>query len=157
MKKLGSITTAAAAILSLSGATFAYAASPAIVSMIKARQANFKEIGGDFKAVNDEIKSGSPNLASVRSAARDLSTRAAGQAKYFAKGSGPESGEKTRALPAIWTDAAGFAQLNANFVKAAAALNAAAQSGDVGQLTAARSALGGTCKSCHEKYRQQED
>lgn len=157
MKRLGSVTTAAAAILGLSGATFAYAASPAIVSMIKARQANFKEIGGDFKSVNDEIKSGSPNLGSVRSAARDLATRAAGQGKYFGKGSGPESGEKTRALPAIWTDAAGFAQVNANFVKAASALNAAAQAGDVAQLTAARNALGGTCKSCHEKFRQQED
>jgi len=148
---------AAAMACAIGGGALAYAATPAIVSAIKARQANFKEIGGDFKAVNDEIKSGAPNFGAVRSAAHDLSQRASGQAKYFVRGSGPESGVKTRALPAIWTDSAGFAKLNGDFVRASASLEAAAQRGDVGGLAAARTALGTTCKACHDKYRAQED
>lgn len=147
----------AATLLALGGATIAYAASPAVVSAIHARQANFKEIGGDFKTVNDELRSGSPIMSTVRSAAHDLSTRAAGQAKYFVRGSGPESGEKTHALPAIWSDAAGFAKLNGDFVRAAAALDAAAQKGDVAALASARTALGAVCKACHTKYRAQDD
>ena len=157
MNKLTLTRAAIATLFAMGGGTFAYAAAPAIVSAIKARQANFKEIGGAFKTVNDEIKSGAPDFASVRPAAREVAVRAAGQAKYFVKGSGPQSGEKTRALPAIWTDAAGFAQVNANFVRAARALDAAAQKGDVAALTAARTALGGTCKACHDKFRARED
>lgn len=137
--------------------TLAYAATPDIVAAIKARQANFKEIGGDFKTVGDEIKSGAPDLAAVRSAARDLNQRAGGQAKYFVPGSGPDSGVKTRAQPAIWSDAAGFTKMNDDLVRAAADLDAAAQKGDVTGLVAARSALGTTCKGCHEKYRAQEE
>lgn len=152
------LSIAAAAMLALGGGTLAYAAaSPAVVAAIKARQANFKEIGGDFKAVNDEVKSGAPILSIVRPAAHDLATRAADQARHFVPGSGPEAGVKTRALPTIWSDPAGFAKANANFVKAAAALDAAAQKGDVATLTAARTSLGGTCKACHDKYRAQED
>jgi cytochrome c556 len=157
VNKLTLTSAAIATLLAMGGGTLAYAASPAIVSAIKARQANFKEIGGAFKTVNDEIKSGAPNFASVRPAAREVALRAAGQAKYFVRGSGPESGEKTRALPTIWTDPAGFGQANANFVRAAAALDVAAQKGDVAALTAARTALGGACKACHDKFRARED
>lgn len=139
------------------GGMLAYAATPAIVSAIKARQANFKEIGGDFKAVSDEIKSGAPNLSAVRSAAHDLNQRAGGQLKYFLRGSGPESGVTTRALPAIWSDGAEFAKRNGDFVRAAADLDSAAQKGDVARLVAARSALGMICKGCHEKYRAEEE
>jgi len=157
MQKLTSMTAAVAALLALGGGTLAYAAAPAIVSAIKARQSNFKEIGGAFKTVNDEIKSGAPNFVLVRPAAHEIATRAASQAKYFVKGSGSESGEKTRALPAIWSDTAGFAQANANFVKAADTLDAAAQKGDLAALATARAALGATCKSCHDKFRAPED
>jgi len=150
-------TAAATIACAFGGGTLAFAATPAIVSAIKARQANFKEIGGDFKAVGDEIKSGAPNLSAVRGAAHDLNQRAGGQAKYFVRSSGPDSGVKTRALPAIWSDAAGFAKMNGDFVRAAAGLDAAAQKGDVAGLVAARSTLGMACKGCHEKYRAQED
>lgn len=148
---------AVALACAMGGGALAFAATPAIVSAIKARQANFKEIGGDFKAVNDEIKSGAPNFAAVRTAAHDLNQRAGGQAKYFVRGSGPESGEKTRALAVIWSDNAAFARANDDFVRAAAGLDAAAQKGDVAALVAARATLGAACKACHDKYRAKED
>jgi hypothetical protein len=48
----------------------AYAAAPAVTNAIKARQASYKEIGGAFKSINDELKSGAPDMNSVKPLAR---------------------------------------------------------------------------------------
>jgi len=151
MKFLGNI--AGAVIVLTAGAAIA---APAASGLIGARKANFKEIGGAFKAINDEIKSGAPDLNAVRSASRELSTRATASLKYFPKGSGPQAGVKTRAKAAIWAQGADFAALQKQFVGQANALNAAAASGNVPGMTAARNALGATCKSCHDKFREAE-
>jgi len=145
-----------AGIAALASACAAYAASPAIVAAIHARKANYKEIGGAFKTINDEIKTGSPDLATIRPLARDLLTRASGQLKYFPKGSGPVSGEKTRAKAAIWADQATFVKLHNDMLGAARLLQAATVSGDVAAMTSARTALGGACKSCHDKFRESD-
>lgn len=68
----------------------------------------------------------------------------------FPAGSGTGN---TRALPAIWSDRAGFEQVNANMVAALQALRTAAASGDVAATTAAFNAAGATCGSCHRPYR----
>jgi cytochrome c556 len=134
----------------------AYAASPAATAAVNARKANYKEIGGAFKTINDEVKSGAPDMNSVRPLARDLAGRAALQLRNFPRGSGPESGLKTRAKPEIWSDNATFVKLQNDMVSAANALNAAAAKGDVAGLTAARTTLGGICKSCHDRFRTPE-
>lgn len=131
------------------------AASPAISAAIAARKANYKEIGGAFKTINDEIKSGSPDFNSVRPLAKDIAGRAALQLKHFPKGSGPESGVKTRAKAAIWKDYAGFTKLQKDMVTSANALNAAATARDLSAMTKARTALGATCKACHDKFREE--
>jgi cytochrome c556 len=131
----------------------AYAASPAVTDAVKARQASLKEIGGAFKNINDELKSGSPDMNSVKPLARDIAARTALLPKYFPKGSGPESGLKTRAKPDIWKDNAAFVKLQGDMTSAARALDAAAASGNVAGLTAARNSLGATCKSCHDRFR----
>lgn len=144
---------AAAFLLTSVAAT---AASPAIVSAIAARKANYKEIGGAFKTINDEIKSGSPDMNTIKPLARDIATRSALQLKHFPKGSGPESKQKTRAKALIWKEFAAFSKLQKDMVTAANALNTAAASGNVGAMTTARNALGGTCKSCHDRYREED-
>ena len=154
MKQMG---LAVAGLVLAAGAVSAAAAPPAVIAAIKARQANFKEMGGSFKAISDEIRTGSPDWTSVRSSARDIAARAPGQARLFVRGSGSEAGVRTRALPLIWADAAGFARANADFVRATAALDAAAQRGDLNGLVAARAMVGATCKGCHEKYRATDD
>jgi cytochrome c556 len=68
----------------------------------------------------------------------------------FPAGSG--TGE-TRALPAIWTDNAGFVQANTNMVTALTALRTAAAAGDVAATTAAFNQAGATCGGCHRPYR----
>lgn len=68
----------------------------------------------------------------------------------FPAGSG--SGD-TRALPAIWTDRAGFETANANMVTQLRALQAAANSGDQAAFGAAFQQNGATCGACHRPYR----
>jgi cytochrome c556 len=77
-------------------------------------------------------------------------------AKHFPKGSGPQAGLKTRAKASVWTDQASFVKLQNDMIAAANGLNAAAIKGDVAALTAARTTLGGTCKSCHDKFRESD-
>lgn len=139
--------------LTLAASYAAYAASPVAEKAVADRKGNLKEIGGAFKTINDELKTGSPDFNSVRPAARNIADRAPFLLKMFPKGSGPESGVKTRAKPEIWTNNAAFVKLQNDMVAAARSLNAAAIKGDVAALTAARTSLGGTCKSCHDQFR----
>jgi cytochrome c556 len=151
MKSLKVIVAAAALLVATQAAS---APSPAATAAANARKANFKEIGGAFKTINDELKSGAPDFNTVRPLARDIATRSAGVAKHFPKGSGVQAGLKTRAKASIWSDQATFVKLQNDMIVAANALNAAAVKGDVAALTAARTTLGGTCKSCHDKFRE---
>jgi cytochrome c556 len=151
------MTALAALALSLLAAVqIASAAAPAISAAIAARKANFKEIGGAFKTINDEIKSGAPDVNTVRPLARDIASRSALQLKNFPQGSGPESGVKTRAKAAIWSDQAGFNKLQNDMVAAARAMDAAASGGNMAALASARAALGATCKNCHDRFREEE-
>ena len=69
---------------------------------------------------------------------------------------GTETGEKTRAAPAIWEDRAGFDKALADFNAAAAAALAASP----GSLEEAKPVVGPifqTCKGCHDSYRLEEE
>lgn len=68
----------------------------------------------------------------------------------FPAGSG--TGE-TRALPAIWTDRAGFETANSNMVAQLRSLQAAASAGDQAAFAAAFQQTGATCGACHRPYR----
>ena len=59
----------------------------------------------------------------------------------------------TRALPAVWSDRAGFEQASANMVTQLEALRTAAASGDVTATTAAFGRTGATCAACHRPFR----
>jgi cytochrome c556 len=149
-------TVAALALALLAAVQAASAAAPAISAAIAARKANFKEIGGAFKTINDEIKSGAPDVNMIRPLARDIASRSALQRKNFPRGSGPESGVRTRAKAAIWSDQAGFDKLQNDMVAAARAMDAAASGGNMAALASARGALGATCKACHDRFREEE-
>lgn len=74
----------------------------------------------------------------------------------FPKGSGPEMGE-TRALPAIWTDAAGFEKAATTFTEAATKLAAVAETGDMDAIKAQFGAVGKSCGGCHKQFRAEKD
>ena len=96
-----------AAILGLTSASFvAVAASPA--KTIETREANFKVMGKAMKGMFDQFKTPAPDMAVIKASAAALSQAAPKVAGHFPKGSGPESGVKTHALPAIWEKPADF-------------------------------------------------
>lgn len=132
-------------------------ASPEIVHAIKARKENYKEIGGAFKTITDEIKIGSPDANSVGSAAREVQMRSKEQLQYFVPGSGPDSGEKTRAKAEIWADLPAFRQKHEDFIAAADKLVATVNSGDVAAMVEQHKAVGAACKTCHDRFRAPDE
>jgi len=123
--------------------------------LIAARQQNYKQIGKAFKAVNDELKKDSPSVDTLRGNARTLDQLARRVPGWFPKGTGPEAGVKTAALPVIWQKPAEFRAAAARLAAAARALDAAAAKGDVAQVRTATGALGGACKNCHQSFKAQ--
>ncbi|MDD3799067.1 MAG: cytochrome c [Novosphingobium sp.] len=144
----------AVAFALLAGAAAASAATLSIADAVSVRKANFKEIGGAFKTVNDELKTGAPDINTVGPAAKDIARRAALVKDHFPAGSGPESGLKTKAKAEIWSNPTEFGKYTAALARSAKALDTAARSGDLAAMTKARDALGKTCKGCHSQFRE---
>jgi cytochrome c556 len=128
-------------------------AQTAAQKAITARQANFKQLGGAFKTLNDELKAGSPDGAKITAAALTMKNLAAQEATWFPKGSGPEAGVKTAAKPEIWSDAAGFAAAVRNLQSETTKLHQLAAAGDIDGVKGQVRATGGACKACHDKFR----
>ncbi len=63
-------------------------------------------------------------------------------------------GEKSRALPAIWTDAAKFKQYQTQLDSATAALVTAAKGGNEGAFKSAVGEVLKSCNGCHDAFRQ---
>ena len=120
---------------------------------IAARQAGFKQLGGAFKGLNDELKADAPDKAKLTAFAKTMNTQARLVPTWFPKGSGPESGVKTKAKANIWTDGAKFAAAGKGLQTETAKLQTIAASGDLDALRAQVRATGGACKSCHEPFR----
>jgi cytochrome c556 len=66
---------------------------------------------------------------------------------------GSDSGHETKALPAIWTDKAGFDKDAAAYMEAVTKLAALAEAGDKEGFVKQFGATGATCGACHRAYR----
>lgn len=137
-------------------ATASLAAGLSGAEAVKDRIEHMKGLGGAAKALGDQLRSGSPDPAVVRTQTAKIVTASQAIPGWFPHGSGPEAGVKTRALPVIWNDSAGFAAAQKAFAAQAAKLNAAASGGDMAATGSETKALFGACKGCHDKYRGPE-
>lgn len=124
-----------------------------VKEQIEARQGQLKKVGKAFKTIIDQSKSDSPDMAAIQAATASITTETEGMADWFPEGTGPDSGIETDALPIIWDEKEDFLQKVSDMQEAAAKLDAAAQTGDAAAIGAAFKTAGGTCKSCHDKYR----
>jgi cytochrome c556 len=118
-----------------------------------ARQQNFKLQGAAFKAINDELKQDTPNIALIAANAAKLRSIAANLPSWFPRGSGPESGFPTDAKPEVWTDPAGFAAAATRLQVQTSTLQQLAAAGDLAGVRNQAHAVGEACKSCHDSYR----
>lgn len=146
------VLAAVAGSLGLGAVTMA--ASPQ--KTISDRQANFKVIGKSFKGMLDEGRKPAPDIAVYRANADALAKAAARISGYFPKGTGPEAGVKTTALPVIWQKNAEFKASATKLVDASKKLSAAAKSGNVEATKAALMGLGPNCKGCHDQFRAKD-
>ena len=132
--------------------------SAAVTDTISQRQHNMKQFGGAFKAIGEELKKSDPSIPTIQANAAKMQALAPQVESWFPQGSGPESGAKTHALPAIWTQKAEFHKDAVAFRQAVDGLVAASKTGNVAQIGAAAGALGNNgCKSCHETFKQRGD
>jgi cytochrome c556 len=121
------------------------------------RHENFEQIGKSFKALGEELKKDAPEVAKVKESTTTLNNYAPQVKTWFPAGSGPQDGVKTHALEAVWKESDAFGQAAAKLTDAAAALDAAAQSGDLAAVRGAVPPLGAACKGCHERFRAKDD
>lgn len=144
----------AVSLLALAAGGGAVAATKA-EQTIAARQAGYKQIGGAFKAINDQLKSGSPDTRLIAANAKTIHDLSLKAPSWFPKGSGPEAGVKTKAKAEIWTDSAKFAAAMKTFQTESAKLQQVAAKGDVGAIQAQVRAVGGSCGGCHKPFREE--
>lgn len=119
------------------------------------RHENFELIGDAFKDVTDGLKDQAPDVATLRVVAATIAGLAPKVETWFPKGTGPQDGISSDALQTVWTQPAEFKQAAQRFVAASAAFDALAKAGDVPGMREAAKTLGGACKGCHDKFREE--
>lgn len=138
----------------VAGAVLLVAAAPNPVEVVKARQARMKEVGKTFKAINDQVKSGSPDANVVKANARHLASLSANVAPLFHQNTTGVTGMKIEAKPEIWSHWADFQTKAGKLAQATRQLAATAdRSTDPAVLGPAVKAVGGACKACHDSYK----
>ena len=147
---------ASVAVAAICGAAYAQHPGARAAATIQARQGNYKQMAAALKGIADQLHASSPDLAQIRPRAALLADRSVRVLSWFPRGTGPEAGVRTRAKPDIWANAAGFRQRGAAFVVAARALNAAARTGDIGQVRTALRDVSRACGACHDEFRAPE-
>ena len=132
------------------------AAAPVLAAaadVIRTRIAELRELGAQFKNVNDELKKDDPSPMILQISARQIRDVAKNQYGWFPAGSGPEAGVKTKAKPEIWAKPADFKAAQDNFAKQANAFFQVASKSDVASMRAQVRQLGAACGGCHRAFR----
>ncbi|MDQ3059283.1 MAG: cytochrome c [Pseudomonadota bacterium] len=149
MKTFASLT-AAAVLLALAASASAQFAKPE--DAIKYRQSAFSVMGAHFGRLGAMANG---KVAFDAKAAADNAAVVATMAKlpWAAFGAGTDKGGETKSKPEIWTEQAKFKEGADKLVAESAKLDAAAKTGNLDALKAAFTATAGTCKSCHDSFR----
>lgn len=118
--------------------------------VIQERQEAMKAMSESVQAIQRVVQAGGPASAAA-APARVVAERAPQVKTLFPPGS--DQGARTRALPAIWSDRAGFERYADTLATQAPALLAAAEGNDTAALGRALQAIGDTCGGCHRANR----
>ncbi len=116
--------------------------------VIAERKANFKANAAAIKAINAALGGG--DFDTVITQATTIADWARVMPDYFPENS--DSGN-TKARADIWMDFDGFKSRASGNEQAALTLISTAKTGDVSATFSALKALGGTCKSCHDNFK----
>ncbi len=124
-----------------------------VAAFMKARHENYEMLGANMKVLQDNFRAETPDMAAATAAAANVKLFADAMGAWFPAGTGPDSGIESEAKANIWTDRATFdaaaVKLQEESAKLAAATDAAA-------FKAQFPATGGTCKNCHDTFREEK-
>lgn len=120
------------------------------VDVIKVRQAGQFLLLGDFTGIMQ--------VAAAKGDVKKMDKPAAALARWMKEfvtlfPPGSDKGDNTKALPAIWTNRAGFDKAADNFIAAADKLEAEAKTGNVADFAAQAKEVGKACGACHHDFR----
>ena len=150
MRKIA-ITVTAAALLSAAATAFAVKPETAI----HYRQSVYTMIGWNFVPMVDMIKNKKPwdNAEFSRHADR-IASLAPQLLEGFPEGS--DKGAETEAKPDIWKNMDDFKSKMSDLVRETKNLSDVAKAGDEAKTREQFKKTAGACKSCHDKYREEE-
>lgn len=121
---------------------------------VETRQAVFKVMSYNSDLFFLMMKNKAPfDAGVVQKAAGRIETLSPMIPDTFAADTRKAGNVKTKARDGIWTNMADFKAKSDELARAAAALTAAARTGDKGATMKAAGAVGKACSSCHDNYR----
>lgn len=142
----------AALACAAAGASLAQTAPAAAIAE---RQANFKAVAADFRLANEQLRRTSPDMAVLRGASKRLNQAAKDLPKWFAQGTGPESGAPTAAKSEIWSNPTGFSTASKTLLTEAGKFEKLTRGKDLEAMKVQVKALGAECAACHNDFRGQ--
>jgi len=152
MRKLAGVC---GALLVLGGAGLAMAQGATVSvpadTIIAARQAGFDLQAGNVGAMKAAIDAGG-DVKSFKDAAKGLSNWGHVIPGMFPDGT--QAGHDTHALPAVWSDRAGFEKAAENFWTQADKLTVLAEANDKAGFATQYTATTQACGACHRNFRQ---
>lgn len=122
-------------------------------AVVTERREGFKAAGDNMTAVAAVARAGGDPRETVQRIAAIQAWFATVGPRFPAGTQQGAPGLDTRALPAIWTDRAGFDRALAAMEPRLSALREAAASGNVANFQATVQATGAACGDCHRPYR----
>jgi cytochrome c556 len=141
MRKLALVVLA----LALTGAAQAAGPNP-----IETRQAGQDLMLGDFGGIR-AVVAAKGDVKTLEKPADAMARWMKQFPSQFPPGS--DTGHDTKALPAVWSDSAGFQKAADNFVQAADKLAQLAKAGDADGVASQVKVVGDACGACHKTYR----
>lgn len=125
-------------------------------TIITARQDNLKKMGAANRAMADELKKATPDVAVFKTNADLIAGLAPDLINWFPAGTGMESGIKTAAKAEIWSQPDQFKAAHARFVAESAKFQATVATGDLAAIGTGVEELGLSCRNCHQVNRQRD-
>ena len=117
---------------------------------IKARQDAFKQVGEAMKTIGDVVKGDvAYDAEQFKAVVAQMQTAGAEAFQHFG-----EDTQGGNAKTDIWSNMAKFEEGRDKMAAAVAALNEAAQTGDLNAIKPKMGDLGGSCKACHDAFKE---
>lgn len=148
---LGAVTSILFVGLVAGGPALAQSAEQQVLE----RKENYKQLGGATKTLSTFVKGEGGTQDDARKAAATLVDLGGKMHGWFPEGTAIGVG-KSEAKPLIWTEMDKFKEKITALNAATPQLVAAVDTGDTGAIGKQLGAVGGTCKACHETYREKD-